>query len=582
MTQFIENNDIIFTTAYKDINRGNWVNFTRSNQTYINYFYNLADNIKYKLVVYVEDYIKETMFREHVFNENIIFIDMNDVETFYQNFLEKDTTVMNSEAFQNKIPQNRKNKPECLYSEYNLINHSKINFVNHTKKLFGDYKYYSWIDFGAMNENVENIPNNIDTFLLDKKITYHCVQEPPLERISEDEMLKSDEVYFLGSSFIVFRDLVEKFEKAWETKLIEWQEKTISDDDQNLVLQLYYDCPYMFQKIETTEWFGMFRKLQKKTIKIEYGTDNNRIDITSVVFKKCRRTKIAFITSDDHLRSQLFTDPLIGIKKYIYICNNTTNTYKVNNFNIFIDIETNDFFIENLHIIPENIINKYNEVEARNRLLTIQSSMTINYGSFSEEFFEQMMSSTYITGNEKVLEIGGNIGRNTLVIAKILNNNNNDNLVTLESDKESCVKLLENKNMNALKFNIENSALSKRKLIQKGHDTYVFDGNEIPSDFKLVDTITLDELVDKYKIEFDTLVLDCEGAFYYILLDMPEIIKNVKLIIMENDYMDISHKKYIDDVLSDNGFLVDYVQSGGWDPATCPFYNNFYEVWKKC
>jgi hypothetical protein len=262
MTQFIENNDIIFTTAYKDINRGNWVNFTRSNQTYINYFYNLADNIKYKLVVYVEDYIKETMFREHVFNENIIFIDMNDVETFYQKFLEKDTTVMNSEAFQNKIPQNRKNKPECLYSEYNLINHSKINFVNHTKKLFGDYKYYSWIDFGTMNENVENIPNNIDTFLLDKKITYHCVQEPPLERISEDEMLKSDEVYFLGSSFIVFRDLVEKFEKAWETKLIEWQEKTISDDDQNLVLQLYYDCPDMFQKIKNAEWFGMFRKLK--------------------------------------------------------------------------------------------------------------------------------------------------------------------------------------------------------------------------------------------------------------------------------------------------------------------------------
>ena len=53
----------------------------------------------------------------------------------------------------------------------------------------------------------------------------------------------------------------------------------------------------------------------------------------------------------------------------------------------------------------------------------------------------------------------------------------------------------------------------------------------------------------KYNIEFDTLVLDCEGAFYYILMDMPEILDNINLIIMENDYQDYNHKLFIDDVL---------------------------------
>ena len=36
----------------------------------------------------------------------------------------------------------------------------------------------------------------------------------------------------------------------------------------------------------------------------------------------------------------------------------------------------------------------------------------------------------YLTGKEKVLEIGGNIGRNSMVIASIIDNNN---FVSMES-----------------------------------------------------------------------------------------------------------------------------------------------------
>ena len=95
--------------------------------------------------------------------------------------------------------------------------------------------------------------------------------------------------------------------------------------------------------------------------------------------------------------------------------------------------------------------------------------------------------------------------------------------------------------------------------------------------YSKVNTITFAELTEKYGIEFDTLVLDCEGAFYYILMDMPDIISNVRLIIMENDYNDASHKNYIDGVLRQNGFVVDYSEPGGWGYCA----NNFYEVWLK-
>jgi hypothetical protein len=104
----------------------------------------------------------------------------------------------------------------------------------------------------------------------------------------------------------------------------------------------------------------------------------------------------------------------------------------------------------------------------------------------------------------------------------------------------------------------------------------------MPSDtllpgYKWVNTITFNDLQAKYDVVFDTLVLDCEGAFYYILMDMPEILTNIELIIMENDYTNISHKTYIDTVLKGAGFMVFYSEQGGWGPC----YNNFFEVWKK-
>ena len=203
----------------------------------------------------------------------------------------------------------------------------------------------------------------------------------------------------------------------------------------------------------------------------------------------------------------------------------------------------------------------------------IQSALRLNYGSFFEELPEQRMSVRYLTGKERVLEIGGNIGRNSLIIACLLNRQ--ENLVTLESNLEIADQLKENRDVNQLHFHVETSALSKRRLIQKGWDT--LPSETLQEGFSWVNTMTLDEIQTKYQIVFDTLVLDCEGAFYYILMDMPEILANINLIIMENDYTDITRKQYVDEVLTQNGFNRDYVEGGGWGPCT----DYFFEVWKK-
>ena len=298
-------------------------------------------------------------------------------------------------------------------------------------------------------------------------------------------------------------------------------------------------------------------------MKILYGiSPTNSIDVTNICLSKLTKNNVIIIPDGDQSRANIFTDPLPRILKKIIILNQDNNDdVTESEYDAFTQVYIN---------IQDNTIKTINITK---QLENIHSKLNIKYGNFLDELPEQKMAVRNLSGNEKVLEIGGNIGRNSLVIASILQESTN--LVTLECDINIANQLIENRDLNNFNFYVEHSALSNRSLIQKGWDT-------IPSDTLLdeytwVNTITLDNLKTKYNIEFDTLVLDCEGAFYYILMDMPEILNNIKLIIMENDYYDISKKNYVDEILMKNNFYVDYQESGGWGPC----FNNFFEVWKK-
>lgn len=297
-------------------------------------------------------------------------------------------------------------------------------------------------------------------------------------------------------------------------------------------------------------------------MKILYGKKECNINVTDICFSKLIKNNIIKIPSGDFNRADLFTDPVIGIVKSIFIEHD-------NNF-IEYDVAT-----EITINLANNAINTITTKEIDDKLNIIHSNLQINHGILNDEVPEQKMVVRYLTGNEKVLEFGGNIGRNSLVIAYILREKQNDNLVVLETDNIIANQLIENRNLNNFTFHVENSALSKRSLIQK--DWNAIESNILLDGYKSVKNITLDELYSKYNIHFDTLVLDCEGAFYYILMDMPNILDSVNLIIMENDYTDISKKNFIDTILKANKFYVDYVESGGWGPCL----PNFFEVWKK-
>ena len=210
------------------------------------------------------------------------------------------------------------------------------------------------------------------------------------------------------------------------------------------------------------------------------------------------------------------------------------------------------------------------------------------HGSMNEEKVEQDLSKKYIKSNSIVLEIGGNMGRNALVISTILTNDNN--LVTMEPNKEFYEKLITNRNYNNKNFHVENSCLSKSKTFilnsrsfQEGkvHDIYPQNYKNLKLDNAFeTNCIDYDSLCNKYNKIFDTLCIDCEGAFYYILNDFPNILDNIKLIIMENDYENINHYNHIKEFFINKHFiLVESIPLKNC-PWNAPCKDFFYQVWK--
>jgi FkbM family methyltransferase len=194
------------------------------------------------------------------------------------------------------------------------------------------------------------------------------------------------------------------------------------------------------------------------------------------------------------------------------------------------------------------------------------------HGTFNEEYPEQLLSVMFISPTDNVLEIGGNIGRNSCVISAMLSDS--QNLVVLESDPGIASGLIANRDRNFLSFHVENAAISMVPLIQAGWVTHP--NTPQPGHFQ-VNTLTYNELKEKYQIPFNVLVADCEGALYYIFQDDESILDDVELIIVENDYHHRVHYVDICEKFIAHGFQIAFTKAGGWGPC----YNEFYQVWKK-
>lgn len=180
----------------------------------------------------------------------------------------------------------------------------------------------------------------------------------------------------------------------------------------------------------------------------------------------------------------------------------------------------------------------------------------IRCSDLSKELIEQLLIIKYLNQDSNVLELGGNIGRVSLVIASVLSNDKN--LVVIEPTKDIAELNIKNRNINCFNYNVETKIIANKPLYLKKNNiesvaNKIIDNN-VDNDCELIENITFDDLQIKYDIIFDTLIIDCEGSFYQILLDNPNILKNINMIIIENDFDTIEEYNYVYNEFINNNF----------------------------
>lgn len=243
--------------------------------------------------------------------------------------------------------------------------------------------------------------------------------------------------------------------------------------------------------------------------------------------------------------------------------------------------------LKDLNIIPiDRDLNSLRIIQ--NNLLKINSNI-----SFDDELIEQLLCLKYIKPTSKILEIGANVGRVSLILSTILNDSKN--LVSLECCLDTFMKLVLNKNINNYEFNCEKAVLTEQDLYISVLADSIFAcpltldeynkviDKEMDKDkclYKKLKKISYSELEQKYNINFDTLVIDCEGSFYYILNDFPNILENINLIIIENDFKSIEHYNYVKDKFISGGFEnIETIKLN--EDKKIDTKDFFYQVWKK-
>ncbi len=261
-------NDFMLVTAFLDLKREEWKVHQRSKEEYIKYFHLLVYSTEYPICLFVEPSFESYLISLKKLPSHVSIYSIHNVDTFLTKYIEVEKNIIQSDEYQSMIPQSRKIHPEHWNAEYNLLNHSKINFIQKASELYPQISFFSWIDFGFVR-HLYHTPKNIDTSLLPNDKIIRQVFKIPSQKFTPEEMLTKDDIFFTGAPFILHRNMICLYHDIYEKKLLEFQQKRIVDDDQNVSLQIYYDHPDIFENIICDEWFELYNFLP--FIKRDYG-----------------------------------------------------------------------------------------------------------------------------------------------------------------------------------------------------------------------------------------------------------------------------------------------------------------------
>jgi len=173
------------------------------------------------------------------------------------------------------------------------------------------------------------------------------------------------------------------------------------------------------------------------------------------------------------------------------------------------------------------------------------------------EVQEQKDASKYIEPNDVVLEIGGRYGSVSTKIQENLGNKKAH--VVVEPDTLVIPALQKNKEINNDEYSIFHGLISQKNVflsyISDGYGTRYYDTMKKETSTPLpIDVLTYNEFCRLYPLDFNVLVVDCEGCFEQLLDEIGDHIRHYRLVLLELDWPDRTNYNRVHDILLQNGF----------------------------
>jgi len=167
---------------------------------------------------------------------------------------------------------------------------------------------------------------------------------------------------------------------------------------------------------------------------------------------------------------------------------------------------------------------------------------------------EQDMARKYIQSHHVVLELGARYGTVSCIINKKLNDKHNQ--VSVEPDQRVWKSLEINRKNQGSEFHIVKGFVSNKKLSLTNIDDYIdgYGSTAVIDDNSDIPSFTLQEIKDKYNLQFNVLVADCEGFLGEFFKDNPSFYDELEMIMFEADYPDKCDYNHIRKTLVDKGF----------------------------
>ncbi len=276
--------DIVIVTAYFDIGRGSWTqengyakHLLRTNETYLNYFKNLA-KLDNEMVVYTSQEFVDTVYKIRQ-NKPTTVIAV-DLDKEFKSTLEKISSIQQNQAFIDKIPEKQRENPEYWSPYYILVTNLKSYFVTQAinKKLI-NCKQIAWVDFGYCREDdtLKNITHwrynfnseSVNLFALSRPYLFAKVKNPrfPFSKKQALNFIFNNRTAVIGGVIVAHQEVWSKFHTMVSEVQTELMNKLIIDDDQGVYIyafaqnQDFFKLHYLGRNPNGKKynWFGVMQ-----------------------------------------------------------------------------------------------------------------------------------------------------------------------------------------------------------------------------------------------------------------------------------------------------------------------------------